>query len=80
MRLAPPLSTRPLRTLGKAQSAGSFQGAKSASFLMLGNMPPKIRAILVMARERRLPLLIEPNRAEPAVLTRRRVEEGRGVG
>jgi CheY-like chemotaxis protein len=56
MRLAPPLSTRPLRTLGKVQSAGSFQGAKSAPFLMLGNMPPKIRALLVMARER-LPLL-----------------------
>jgi DNA-binding NtrC family response regulator len=58
MRLVPPLSTRQPHTPHKAEQAtGSFQGGEVGPLLFGSNMPAKINAMLVMARERHLPLL-----------------------
>ncbi len=57
MRLAPPLSTRPPRTPHRKQSTGSLSGGEASPLALVCSMPPKIKAMLVMARERRLPLL-----------------------
>src|SRR5438445_6695270 len=58
MTLAPPRSTKlPYAPHKAGQSAGSFQGGEVAPLHLVSNMPPKIKAMLVMARKRRLPLL-----------------------
>src|SRR5438445_13332444 len=58
MTLAPPRSTKlPYAPHKTRQSAGSLQGGEVSPIHLVSNMPPKIKAMLVMALKRRLPLL-----------------------
>ena len=56
MRLALPRSTRPWHS-GHKQQHYPFQGGEVSPLPLVSNMTPKIKAMLVMAQERRQPLL-----------------------